>query len=50
MQDVTNCGPGKHKEAISKFFNIVEFGLYQYIAEEIVCNNAGYRDLTNPIK
>ena len=53
------CDPCKHKDAISKFFKVAEFsvlpdadtnirGLYHYIAEGIVCNNAWYRDLDKP--
>ena len=54
-----NCGPCKHKDAVSKFFKIAEFsvlpnsdknirGLYHYIADGIVCTNSWYRDLNNP--
>ena len=51
-----NCGPCKHKDAITKYFNIAEFSvlpecdvkmraLYHYIAEGIICKNTWYRDL-----
>ena len=56
-----NCGPCKHKDAISKFCNIAEFsvlpesdinirGLYHYIADGNVCTNSWYRDLDKPDK
>ena len=54
-----NCGPCKHKDAISKYFKIAEFSvlpecdanmraMYHYIAEGIVCDNTWYRDLETP--
>ena len=54
-----NCGPCKHKGAISKFKNYAEFSvlpesdsniraLYHYIADGTVCSNSWYRDLNNP--
>ena len=54
-----NCGPCKHKGAISKFKKISEFSilpesdvksraLYHYIAEGKVCNDTWYRDLDDP--
>ena len=54
-----NYGPCKHKDAITKYFNIAEFSvlpecdvkmraLYHYIAEGIICNNTWYRDLETP--
>ena len=54
-----NCGPCKHKAAISQIYNISEFcvlpesdqnirGLDHYIADGVVCANSGYRDLNKP--
>ena len=54
-----NCGPCKHKDAITKFYNIAEFSalpntdvnmraLYHFIAEGTVCDNSWYRDLGQP--
>ena len=54
-----NRGPCKHKDAITKFYNIAEFSalpntdvnmraLYHFIAEGTVCNNSWYRKLAQP--
>ena len=54
-----NCGPCKHKRAISKHKGLAEFtvlpesdakirALYHYIADATVCKNSWYRDLNNP--
>ena len=54
-----NCGPCKHKAAISQIYNISEFcvlpesdqnirGLDHYIADGVVCANSWYRDLNKP--
>lgn len=53
-----NCGPCKHKKAISIHHNISEFSvlpqfdskiraLYHYIAEGAICKSSWYRDLEN---
>ena len=55
----SNCGPCKHKGAISKFKGYAEFSvlpysdskiraLYHYIADGTVCSNSWYRDLNTP--
>ena len=55
----SNCGPCKHKGAISRFKHIAEFNilpesdaktraLYHYIADGTVCSDSWYRDLDNP--
>ena len=54
-----NCGPCKHKAAISQICNVSEFcvlpefdqnirGLHHYIADGVVCANSWYRDLDKP--
>ena len=56
-----NCGPCKHKGAISKFRKLAEFSilpesdakiraLYHFIANGSVCTNSWYRDLDNPLE
>lgn len=51
-----NCGPCKHKKAITKYKGLAEFtvlpecdakarALYHYIAEATVCKSSWYRDL-----
>ena len=45
-----NCGPCKHKDAVSKFLSSVSCltRTKMYIADGIVCTNSWYRDLDNP--
>ena len=54
-----NCGPCKHKKAISTHKGLAEFSvlpehdpkmraMYHYIAEATFCQNAWYRELENP--
>ena len=55
----SNCGPCKHKGAVSKYKNLAEFNvlpesdvniraLYHYIADGTVCTDSWYRDLNQP--
>ena len=57
----SNCGPCKHKGAVSKYKNLAEFNvlpesdvniraLYHYIADGTVCPDSWYRDLNQPNK
>ena len=57
----SNCGPCKHKGAVSKYKNLAEFNvlpesdvniraLYHYIADGTVCTDLWYRDLNQPNK
>ena len=54
-----NCGPCKHKQAITKHKGITEFtvlpeidsnmrAMYHFIAENTVCKSTWYRNLENP--
>ena len=54
-----NCGPCKHKKAVTKHYGVAEFcvlpeldtkmrAMYHYIAEAVVCKDSWYRDLERP--